>query len=67
MPLEDRTAEIDPDNKEAYNSDAPSAADPVDAIKPVVDMEVTGYITSVDNIQTEVEYLCDCGCGEIVA
>ena len=49
IPLEDRTAEIDPDDdKPACDSDyIVSAADPVDSIKPAV----------------EVEYLCDCGCG----
>lgn len=67
IPLEDRTAEIDPDDEVIRDSDTLSAANPIDAIKPVVQMEVTGNITSADKIQTEVEYLCDCGCGEIVA
>ena len=55
IPLEDRTAEIDPDSEVLPNSDVPSAADPVDAIKPVVDMKVTGDIISADKTQTEVE------------
>ena len=44
-----------------------SAADPVDSIKQAVEVEVTGEVSSGDKMQTEVEYLCDCGCGEIVA
>ena len=72
MPLEDRTAEVDPDNEEAARGSdtlvsAADTTDPVDAIKPAVDVEVTGEASSDDKIQTEVEYLCDCGCGEIVA
>ena len=72
MPLEDRTAEIDPNNKgAARGSDmsvsAADTTDTVDAIKPAVDVEVTGEASSDGKIQTEVEYLCDCGCGEIVA